>query len=289
MSGVSSVKQLCEAEFEGRTRYTEWVKNISQATNQGIWFDLTGSAGNPRAKQWFDAAPLTAQQVKQSTDGGIYHGEAVSAAGFRKFLRTVRVGCVSATPLPMTIMLCDYLLYYPTIEDAVTDPQVMDNTITLPRYTTGAGVQMMVVNITARTGGQSFYVTYTNSDGVAGRTSDTVVQNAFAQPGNIVTASRATSSSGNPFIALQSGDTGVRSVQSLTMLGSDTGFFALVLVRPLAMTMVNTINAVYEKDLMLFANELTEIQDDAYLSLLVQPNGTLNATSIRGGLRSIWN
>lgn len=55
------------------------------------------------------------------------------------------------------------------------------------------------------------------------------------------------------------------------------------------MTMVNTIDAVYEKDLMLFANELTEIQDDAYLSLLVQPNGTLNATSIRGGLRSIWN
>ena len=289
MSGVSSIKQLCEAEFEGRTRYTEWVKNITQVTTAGIWYDLTGSAGNPRAKQWFDSAPLVAQQVRQSTDGGIFHGSDVSGDGFRKFLRTVRVSCASATPLPCTILLCDYLLYYPTCEDGTTDPQVMDNTLPLPRYDDGLGVEMMAVTISSRTGGQSFFVTYTNSDGVAGRTSATVIQNTAAAPGSITTASTATQSSGNPFIALQEGDRGVRYIESVTMLGADTGFFALVLVKPLAWLMVRGNDAPYEKDFMIFANEMPEIQDNAFISALALPNGSMSGIAVRGGLRTIWN
>jgi hypothetical protein len=165
----------------------------------------------------------------------------------------------------------------------------MDNTITLPRYTTGAGVQMMAVTIAARTGGQSFFVTYTNSAGVPGRTSGTVIQNAVAAPGSISTASTATSSGGNPFIPLQDGDTGVRSIESVQILGADTGFFALVLVQPLANIMIRGIDAVYEKDFLIFANELAEIQDNAFLSFLAQPNGSMSGTAIRGNIRAIWN
>jgi hypothetical protein len=289
VSGIRNVKELCEAEWNGQTRSTEWVKNVTQVTTAGIWYDLTGSAGNPRAKQWFDASPLTAQQVKQSTDGGIFHGSDVSAAGFRKFLRSLRVGCSSATPLPCTLIVCDYLLYYPTIEEGVTDEQPMVNTLTLPRYTTGAGVQMMAVTISSRTGGQSFTVNYTNSDGTAGRTSVAATENAVGAPGTIATASTATQSGGNPFITLQGTDTGVRSIEGVTMLGADTGFFALVLVKPLATIMIRGIDAVYDKDFMLMASELTEIQDDAYLSALALPNGSMSGTSIRGGLRAVWN
>jgi hypothetical protein len=73
------------------------------------------------------------------------------------------------------------------------------------------------------------------------------------------------------------------------MLGADTGFFALVLVKPLAWLMVRGIDAPYEKDFMIFANEMPEIQDDAYLSALTLPSGSLSGVAIRGGLRSIWN
>jgi hypothetical protein len=186
-------------------------------------------------------------------------------------------------------MICDYLLYYPTVEEGTTDEQVMTNTQTLPRYTDGAGVQMMAVTISARTGGQSFTVNYTNQDGVAGRVSVAAVENAVASPGSIATASTATQSGGNPFITLQDGDTGVRSVEGVTMLGADTGFFALVLVKPLATLMILNNGAVYDKDFLLFANELPEIQDDAYLSALALPNGSMSGTAIRGGLRAIWN
>lgn len=286
---IRNSADVVAAELDGRARRSEWVKNVNQVTTAGIWYDLTGSSGNPRAKQWFDAAPLTAQQIKQSTDGGIFHGSAVTADGYAKYLREIRVGCASATPLPMTIHVMDYLLYYPSIEDGNTDPQTMDNTLTLPRYTDGAGVQMMAVTISSRTGGQTFSVGYTNSAGVAGRTTGNVTQNAVAAPGSITTASTATPSGGNPFLPLQDADSGVRSVQSVTMNGADTGFFALVLVRPLATLMVRGIDAPYEKDLLLFGNELPVIADDAYLSAICQPNGSLSGLAVRGSLKAIWN
>jgi hypothetical protein len=286
---INSVRDAVEAELAGRARVTEWVKNVNQVTTQGIWYDVTGSSGNPRAKQWFDASPLTAQQIKQSTDGGIFHGSDVAGDGFVKYLRKLRLQVVSATPLPMSVYLMDYLLYYPSVEDGNTDPQVMDNTLALPRYTDGAGVQMMAVTISARTGGQSFTVTYTNQDGTSGRTTRAHLQNAITAPGTITTSDKATVGGASPFIELQGGDTGVRSVESVQMLGADTGFFAIVLVRPILNSLVRGIDAVYEKDALIMNTEIPEIKDDAYLSLIVLPNGSLSSVAIRGSLTSVWN
>mgnify|MGYP003335326364 CR=1 FL=1 len=282
-----AVRSLVDAEVNGATRWSEFVKNVTQTTTAGVWYDLTGASGNPRAKQWFDAAPLTAAAITQSGDGGIFHGSAVSTA--TKYLRFFRAACASATPLPMMLVLCDYLLYYPTIEDGNTDPQTMTNSVTLPRYTDGKGVQMMAVTISSRTGGQSFQVTYTNSDGVAGRVSPVVVQNAVAAPGTITTSATATANSTpSAFIPLQDGDSGVRLVESVQMLGADTGFFAIVLVKPIATTIIRGIDAPYDKDPLIFASELERIYDDAYLSLLALPNGSLSGLAVRGAVRSVW-
>jgi hypothetical protein len=288
--GIYNTRDIVDAELEGRFRQYEFVKNVNQVTAQGIWYDLTGAAGNPKAKQWFDAAPLVAQQIKQSTDGGIYHGANVEGSGYAKHLRFMRAACASATPLPMPLILCDYLLYYPSIEDGTTDPQTMDNTLPLPRYADGAGVQMMAVTISSRTGGQSFSVTYTNSDGVAGRVTPAVVQNTAAAPGSVTTSATATAGTGGgPFIPLQNGDSGVRSVESVTMNGADTGFFAIVLVKPIAQTVIRGLDAPYDKDFLIFASELERIHDDAYLSLLALPNGSLTGLAVRGAVRTVFN
>lgn len=285
---AATVRDVVDAENAGKTRFSEFVKTVTQTTTAGVWYDLTGAGGNPRAKQWFDAAPLTAAQIKQSTDGGIFHGASVSPA--LKYLRMLRLACASATPLPMPVILCDALLYYPTIEDGTTDPQMMDNTLTLPRYTDGEGVQMMAVTISSRTGGRSFTASYTNSDGTAGRTTPAVVQNAVGAPGTITTSATATAdASGGPFIPLQSGDSGVRSVESVTMAGADTGFFALVLVKPIAQSVIRGIDAPYEKDMLLMGSELERVQDDAYLTLLAMPKGSLSGLSVRGAIRTIWS
>jgi hypothetical protein len=284
----TGIKQIVDAELEGRVRSWQWRKTPSAVTTAGIWFDLATAAGNPKAKNWFDAAPLTAQQIKQSTDGGIFHGADVSPS--TKYLRKSLSFTATATALPMQMRLCDYLIYYPTIDDATTDEQIMDNTTTLPRYTDGKGVQMMAITLAGRTGGQTFTVKYTNQDGVTGRISETVVQNTSGVIGTITTSTLTpTTGSVAPFIGLQSGDTGVRAVESVTMNGVDTGLFAIVLVKPIFETQIRGIDAPVEKDLLLHSVELPRIYDDAFLNYLCLPNGSLAATALIGNLKFIWN
>lgn len=284
---ISNAKQLVDCELEGRVRRYQWRKTPSQVTTARLWFDLSMSPGNPPPKYWFDAPPAIAKAISQSSDGGIFHGANVSPS--EKYARIITTLANASTALPMPLILCDYLLYYPSIDDSVTDPQTLDNTVTLPRYTDGAGVQILAVSVAGRTGGQQFFVTYTNSDGVAGRTSQTVTQNSAAAIGTVVTSATATNLSGNPFIGLQAGDTGVRSIESVTMLGADVGLFTLILVKPILYTSIKETTAVYEKDMFLYEQSIPPIKDDAYLSLLCVPQGTLSATLLMGDLKVIWN
>lgn len=283
---ILRVKDVVESELCGRVRTYSWRKTPSQTTTAGQWFDLSMSPGNPLPKYWFDAAPGVAKAVYQSTDGGLFHGADVSPS--EKYLRTVTAISATATALPLNMYLCDYLLYYPSIDDGTTDPQILDNTITLPRYTTGLGVQILAINVAARTGGQQFSVSYTNSDGVAGRTSQTVTQNSTSSIGTVVTSQTNIQASGNPFIGLQSGDSGVRSIESVTMLGADVGLFSLILVKPLAQICLRGVDAPVEKDFLLCQEELPKIYDNAYLSILCLPQGALNATALFGDLKCIW-
>lgn len=285
---VNSVQQLIDAEISGAVRRYMWRKVPSQVTTAGYWFDLSLSPGNPVPKYWFDATPLIAKAIYQSTDGGIWHGPNTTPKN--QYLRITTAMSSSATGLPLPLILCDYLLYYPSIDDSVLDEQFLDNTVTLPRYTDGKGVQVIAVSVAGRTGGQSFYFTYTNSDGVSGRISKTVQENAVASIGTIVTSSLSTNGqSGNPFIGLQSGDTGVRSIESVTMLGVDVGLFSLILVKPIAQTQIREQTAPVEKDYLIETSDIPEIKDDAFLSWLTCPNGSLNSVTLFGDLQVIYN
>lgn len=283
---ISSVKNVIDAELCGKTRRYSWRKTPSQVTTAGIWFDLSMSPGNPGPKYWFDAPPGIAKQISQSADGGIFHG--ANTTPDQQYLRKITSLTTTVTGLPMTMLLCDYLLYYPSCDDSTTDPQILDNTVTLPRYTDGAGVQVIAVSVAGRTGGQSFNFSYTNQSGVSGRTSQTVIQNAFSAIGTIVTSATATNRGVAPFIGLQEGDTGVRSIDSVTMLGGDVGLFTLILVKPLAQTAIKEITAPYEKDFLIGQSQLPAIMDDAYLNFLCLPQGTLAATALIGDLQVIW-
>ena len=287
-AGFKRFKEIIDSHtINGAERYSTWRKSPSQVSTTGVWFDLSMSPGNPTPKYWFDAVPLTATRVYQSSDGGLFHGGNVSPN--RKYLRELMTMAVVATALPMPMILMDYLMYYPTIDESVTEPQVMFNNVTIPRYTDGAGVQMMAVSIAGRTGGQTFSVSYTNQDGVSGRTSVTVIQNSVSVIGSIVTSNRAVSAASGAFIPLQSGDTGVRSIESVTMNGQDVGLFTLILVRPLAQFSIRGIDAPVEVDYLRNFSVIPEIKDDAFLNFICLPNGSLGATSIHGSIKTISN
>lgn len=285
MAGFKTIGEVVDAELGGNVRDYIWRKTPSQATTIGLWFDMSMSPGMP-PPQYYIGAITTATQLKQSTDGGFYHGPNVTS---EKFLRKITTHASAATALPMNVILCDYLLFYPFIDEGLTDEQFMTNVNTLPRYTDGKGVQVMAVTTNAGTGGQQFFFSYTNSDGVAGRVSKTVTQNTATAIGTVMGSNRATDNASNPFIGLQDGDSVVRSIESVTMLGVDTGLFALVLVKPLVQHCFREITVPYEKDFMIPTGDMPRIYDDAFLSFVGLPLGTLAATVLRGDLKVIWN
>jgi len=286
MSGLKTIGEVVNCELEGRVRDYIWRKTPSQTTTTGIWFDLSMSPGMPTPKYWFDAAPLTARAITQSLDGGLYHGPNVSPS--EKYLRKITTQASAVTALPMTLILCDYLIYYPTIDDGTTDEQIMDNTVTLPRYTDGKGVQIIAVTTGARTGGQTFTVKYTNSDGVADRVTQVVTQNTSTALGSITTSNTTVANGSCAYIPLQNGDSGVRLIQSVTMNGVDTGIFSLILVKPLVQTTFREITVPYEKDFLIPTSDLIKIEDNAFLNFLCLPLGSLAATVLRGDLKVIY-
>lgn len=283
---IQNIEQLVQAELDGKERRYTWRKTPSQVTTAGLWFDLSMSPGRPVPKYWFDAPPAIAKQITYSADGGLEHGGGVSPA--EKYLRLTTGIATASTALPLTMILCDYLLYYPSIDDSVLDEQILDNTVTLPRYTDGEGVQVIAVSVAGRTGGARFYFTYTNSDGVSGRVSQTCYQNNSAALGTLQGNGKNTNVASSAFIGLQDGDSGVRSIDSVFMLDADVGLMTLILVKPLGTSVIREITAPAEKDYFLESGTIPRVYDDAYLSFICLPQGTLAATALLGDIKTIW-
>jgi len=290
MSGFANVRVMADAQESGQYLYASFRKQPTQATGAGIWFDLSMSPGNPSPNYYIGAVGAFTP-LKQSTDGGIRHGGNVNHLGYKKFLRKLMAQTTTATAAPCRMVLLDYIGFYGFIDESVTDLQPLDNTTPLPRHETGAGVMMMPVIVAAQTGGQDFYVVYTNQDGVSGRVSQTVRMTTQAVNGTILHSTQANNLNGynGPFLPLQRGDTGVRSVESVQILGvGDVGLFALVLVKPLSTFALRGIDAPTEIDYFTDMAALPEIKDDAYLNFLALPNGTLSGAPINGIIETTW-
>ena len=247
------------------------------------------SPGNP-APNYYIGSPNVFVPLKQSTDGGLRHGGNVTPK--KKFLRKLMAltGIAAATPCRM--ILLDYIGFYGFIDESILDEQLLDNTTPLPRYADGAGVQLMPVVVAGQTGGQPFTVNYTNSNGVSGRVTQSHVMGTQFVNGTILHSIQANASYPNngPFLSLQAGDSGVRSVESVTIGGiGDVGLFALVLVKPLATFALFGIDAPTEVDYFVDAVSMPEIKDDAYLNLIALPNGNLSGAPIIGVLETTFN
>lgn len=289
MSGFANIRAVADAQDAGQHLYASFRKQATQTTGAGVWFDLSMSPGNP-APNYFIGAPNVFVPMKQSTDGGLRHGGNVAQLGKKKFLRKLMALTTVATPIACKLL--DYLGFYGFVDESVLDEQFMDNTQGLTRYSDGKGVQLMPVVVAGHSGGQPFTVNYTNQDGVAGRITPAVTMGTQIVNGTILHSqgSGAAYRNNGPFLPLQTGDTGVRSVESVTIGGiGDVGLFALVLVKPLASFSLFGADSATEVDYMTDMASIPEIQDDAYLNLIALPNATLAGAPIIGILETTWS
>lgn len=281
---IGNVRQLVDALEGGATRFATIRKVPSQASAAGQWVDLSMAAGQP-LPQYYAAAPLEAATL----DGmrGIFHGPDVTPsgkvlAGFG--LMTPTAGLVGA------YRLLDYLLYYPFLDLDDTDAQSLDNTVTLPRYTDGAGVQAMLVAVAPTAGGAAtFDFDYVNQDGVSRTAPIQTFNSTAATIANLLTGDRAVASGlGSPFLRLASGDTGIRSVTTWRNYAPLGGLAALVLVRPIASHVIREINTMLEVEHPHMKPGLPSIADGAYLGLIVNCAATVAAGQLVGFARFAW-
>lgn len=287
MPGFYGVREIAAAHIGGVESYTQFRKAITQVTTAGIWFDMTSSGGNPKPF-YYASPPLEAISMSQSSAAGMLNGGNVSPK--QKILRRLLMMTSSATGLPMPIRLCDYLLYYPFCDMGETEEQSTVNLESLPRYTDGDGVKIMAVLAAAGAGGQTFRVRYTNQDGVADRFTSTVIMNTATAVGSIISGQNANASAAGPFMPLQDGDTGVRSIEGVQMIsGADVGLFHLVLVKPIASTQLREQTAPVEVDYLTMTGTTPVIQDGAYLNFICLPNGSLSGVNFHGELVTVWN
>lgn len=278
-----NIAEYNTAGKEGSNWISSFRKNVSVTTIAGQWFDFSGSPGNP-VPNYYAASPLTASVL--DTAKGIWHGGDVAPA--TKYLhRLVLMGSVAAVNMPIYVL--DYVMYYPFIDmDAAGEEQLMINTpVTLPRYTDGVGLQMMLVTQAAPTGGGQYSVTYINQSD-AERTTINQFCPAVGPNGSLVSSTNDPAGV-SPFVPLFGSDTGVKRVKSITFSVANGGLCALVLVKPLFRTYIMDNSMAKEKEIIVHQNIGTRIVDGAYVNFIGQTNsGSISAATFAGTLETIW-
>ena len=286
----SSIRTLIQDAYEnGQSSYTNFRKVPSIASTANQWVDLSTAPGNPKPN-FYVGDELTATTPTDWYKKGIYHGGNVSPK--KKYLHKTNIFCGSAAMCPAPFLLCDYLMYYPLIDMDNTDIQVFDNTQTsLPRYTDGKGVQAFLVATQPYVGGALFQINYKNTLD-QDCTSKVTLTNTSTFIGQIVNTLPAATGGTNylsPFIPLQFGDIGIKSVSSIQFLSSNGGLGCLVLCHPLATLNLREITAWTETDYIIDRPSIPRIYDGAYLNLLTLATATVAAIPVIGELTTIWS
>ncbi len=297
MAGFVNTAEYAQAREDGQTWVTQFRKLVASAASvTNAWVDYTYSGGSPSAN-FYASTPLESAEVE--TARGFYVPTVAPATQFLKNLM-VMTAASSATSTAngrQQLILCDYLLYYPFIDtDAVGEEQTLTTAVTIPRYASG---RVMAVAQSAASAIGTFTFNYTNQDGDP-KTSPDNRTFVVAGGGHLVGAGGA-GASYYPFLDLAAGDTGVQSIESVTMSVAGGGLMALVIVQPLLTAHVQqecrrtttgnleSYGAASEFS-SLIHHQPPQIIDGAVLGILgCGFSGSLASSTLVGILETIWN
>lgn len=282
---ISSFSNLGDAAANGRIHYQYVYKTATPTPGTaGFFVDMNQTSGVPKYNA-FAGSSLTFTPLTGAGNAGIYPGSFTS--GETKHLlrwQLVNTNTSANTTSPEHVYLNDYLGFYPLIDGDDVDVQFLDNTESLPRYTSGDGVRIVLIVQAPLVATASLSISYTNSDGVAGRTATFNVIPGV-NIGVVASGSGTAGGAGqaSPFWPLVDGDTGVRSVESVQFAAGAGGFLCLALVKPLAHLQTYEAGVPVEKCFGFQNQNLPTIVEGAYLNMLVERSGT-GAGSIRSEL-----
>ena len=295
MAGFSSQDDMVnEISTNGKFYRTDWQKSTFATTahTAGLWYSLMRGGGSPAADTILGTGTNLAFQALSdavATASGIPHGGNV---GGYKVLLNAAAQTAAATTAPCVLMLVDILGFYPVTTVTTTGAQTLNNTVTLPRYTDGAGVQAFLTPSTVMGAATpNITLNYTNSAGTAGKATPATlpIGNTAAAVTSIVYSGTGTGKYG-PFIPLAAGDAGIRSVQSINLSASYvSGVLNLVLCKPIMTLPITTLGVTAERDLVNQFASMPRIYDGACLNwLMLAGAATPVASPLSGHLEFGW-
>lgn len=287
--GWSSYDDFISEITAGKSHFLQWNKITgANVYTAGRFYDMSILAGHPIANSYTGTA-LAATQLTDLIAGAPYHGG--DKTPDTKHILSMSAVSAVATFVPGFLLLCDFLLFYPTINMNLATLQTLTNVAGLSRYTDGKGVRAFLM-ITGASGAtpHNFAMTYTDDLGNTGNVLPvTVACTVSAIAGHVPHSGLAVSNFG-PFLPLAAGDNGIRSVQDVQLsAASGAGTAALVLARPLARIPILAAGVASERELMHQLPSLPRIYDGAYLGFLFFAGAAVAASSnIYGDLEFGW-
>ena len=279
---------------DGKGYRADWQKSsfATTAHTAGVWYSLFRGGGNPAADTILGTGTNKAFQALTDATAnatGIPHGGDVTDF---KVLLNAAAQTAAATVAPCVLMLVDLLGFYPITTVTTTGDQALDNTVTLPRYTDGAGVQAFLTPSTVMGAGTpSIRLTYTDSGATAGNlTPATLPIGNTAAPVTQIVYSGTGAGKYGPFIPLAAGDAGIRSVQQFNLSATYTsGVLNLVLCKPLMTLPITTLGVTAERDLVNQFASMPKVYNGACLAwLMLAGAATPVASPISGHLEFGW-
>lgn len=175
----------------------------------------------------------------------------------------------------------------------ITDAGTGTHTITvgLPRYTDGAGVDILVTPTTVMGAATpNMRVTYTNSDGTAGRLTPTTLPiGKTASPIGVITYSGTGSGKYGPAMPRAAGDKGVRKLEQLnlsaTYVSGALSYVAYKRIGPIIP--FTTLGIPGERDMVFQLPSSPEIKDGACLAWLMLAGAATPVSSNMYGLLNV--
>ena len=233
-----------------------------------------------------------------TVQGAIWHG-GVTGGTATKHLLNMGAQTAGATTVPCTLMLVDLLGCYARVDANLATAITLNNTLTLPRATTGAGVRAFAVAAPTTLGvnAHNFISSYTNQAGTASRNFPQTVAGTVSAVNSHISHSGTAANNIGPFLPLASGDSGVRSIQTWQQSaagGTANTFQNIVLCRPIIDLPLTTQFLMSERELLNQFPSLPQIQESAAASgaclswLIYAGAATPASTNFYGQLTSAW-
>lgn len=224
---------------------------VSVTSAAGFWYSLWNVNGSPAAAGAATGGTIGAV-CSSSTLGAMPYANATGG-------KTMSLlSCGAGGSLQNTMVIYDRLWHAGPLTTQQTTPTTFTGVTAPDRYTNGIG-NSLFAEMTAGTSAAAvdINVSYTNQDGVSGRTA--VISLVASTPLNRIN-----------FARLDSGDTGIQSVQGYSTSAAPTGNFNLVMFNQSMFNLVPFSGSGYtERDMVLQVAQMPILQDNACLATML--------------------